>query len=147
MDWTHPKEFTMSTRKTATAQPAAAPLLPSFDGFGPFADLPRQQAALAAEAACAVFRGFESMRRVQEEAAHQALLRHGAAADKLKLPLKPMELLALETNLTRFDIDAAARYWQGLAAAAMEMQTELATCCAHMVNADKVLESAHILER
>lgn len=136
----------MSTRKTTApgraALPLAAPLIP----LDALAEIPRQQAVVAAETACALFRGFESMRRIQEQAAHQALVRHGAVAEKLRSPLQPLELFALQANLARVDLDAAARYWQDLAAAALEMQTEMAGSCAHLISADAMLQGAHSLE-
>lgn len=138
----------MSTRKTTA--PAAAPAFEwprMFPGFEALSDLPRQQATVACEAACAMFRGFEAMRRVQEQAAHQALARHESVAGRLKQPAKAVDLFALQADLMRFDIDAAAKYWQGLAGAAMEMQNEMAGCCAHLVDTGKVLEAAHSMDR
>ncbi|MBC5763936.1 phasin family protein [Ramlibacter albus] len=139
--------------KPARQPQAAAPnLLAAFNwpraagGFETFAEFPRQQAAVACEAACAVFRGFEAIRKVQEQAAHQAQVRHAAAAEKLRRPVKPAELFALQADLARFDMEAALRYWQSLAAAAVEMQTDVAGCCTHLVDAGKVLETAHSLE-
>lgn len=55
----------MNTRKQAPVAPAAAPWNPFADATG-LLDLPRQQAAVATHAACALFSGFEEMRRIQE---------------------------------------------------------------------------------
>ena len=138
----------MSQRKsTASPQPRALDPAALFRGFDGLAELPRQQAAVACEAACAMFRGFEAMRKVQEQAAHAALARHSAAAERLKKPLPATELVGLQLELARFDLDAATHYWQALAAAAGEMSNEMAGCCAHLVDSAKVLEVAHSLDR
>ena len=90
-----------------------------------FGDLPRQQLAAGTQAACAVFRGFESMRRIQQKAAHQALAHHQAMCEKLKEPCHPMDLLAVQAELLRFDVHGAAMYWQQMASAMLDMQREL----------------------
>lgn len=111
----------MSTRKPHVAGNGThAPADPA-----PLGDLPRQQLAAGTQAACALFRGFESIRKVQQKAAHQALAHHQALADKLKEPCHPMDLLAIQAELLRFDMQGAAAYWQQVAAAMLEMQRDL----------------------
>ncbi|RZJ04080.1 MAG: hypothetical protein EOO54_25480 [Haliea sp.] len=88
-------------------------------------DLPRQQMAMATQATCAMFRGFEAMRKTQEQAAHRALTRHAAVAEKLQQPCSPADLLALQTELLRFDVEGATLYWQQLQAAAQAMQADM----------------------
>lgn len=88
-------------------------------------DLPRQQLAAATQACCAMFRGFESIRRVQQKTAHQALAHHQVIAEKLKEPCHPMDLVAMQAEMVRFDLQGAAMYWQQLASAMLEMQREL----------------------
>jgi len=117
-----------------------------FEPIGMMSDASRQQMAVAAESACAMFRGFEAMRRIQEEAAHDALARHEAAAEKLKRPCLPADLLAIETDLIRFDLETATRYWQQLGAAAMEMQAEMLGCCTHLVDSERLLGAASALK-
>lgn len=131
----------MSAKKTAPPSAADAQWAPTF-----MADLGRQQMAMATEAACAMFRGFEAMRKVQEQAAHDAAQRHAVAARKLQRPCDAMELLAIQSELLSFDVDGASRYWQQLGAAALEMQTEMLGCCGRLVVPDAVLASAHILD-
>jgi hypothetical protein len=105
-------------------------------------DCARQQAVVVAESACAMFRGFEAMRKIQEEAAHQASLRHSEAAQKLRGSCQPADLMAVQSELLRFDIDAAGRYWQQLAAAAFEMQTEIVGCASHLIDSEAMLEGS-----
>lgn len=111
----------MSTRKpTATADSSTHGA-----GSPPWSDLPRQQLAATAQACCAVFRGFEAIRRVQQKTAHQALAHHQAIAGKLKEPCQPLDLLALQAEMVRFDLQGATTYWQQVASAVLEMQREL----------------------
>ena len=109
-------------------------------------DVGRQQMSFATETACAMFRGFENMRKVQEQAAHEAAQRHAVAAQKLQQPCPPLELLAIQTGLLSFDVEGATRYWQQLGAAALEMQTEMIGCCSKLAVPDAVLASARILD-
>lgn len=111
----------MSTRKpNATPGPST----PGADLAG-WNDLPRQQLAACTQACCAVFRGFEAVRRVQQKTAHQALAHHQAIAEKLKEPCHPMDLVAMQADMVRFDLQGAAMYWQQVASAVFEMQRDL----------------------
>jgi hypothetical protein len=111
-----------------------------------FSDFGRQQRAVATESAGVLFRGFEAIRKIQEQAAHQAGARHEAAAEKLKAGCSPNDVLAIQSDLLRFDVDAATRYWQELGAAAMEMQTEMLGCATHMADAESLLEAASAVD-
>lgn len=88
------------------------------------ADLGRQQLA-AADAACAMFRGSEAMRAIQRQAAHEASLRHQAAAQKLHGSCAPADLLAIQSDLLRFDLQGATQYWQQITTAALQSQIEM----------------------
>jgi hypothetical protein len=123
----------------AAAQAALAP-------WAAWSDLGRQQFAMAADGASAMFRGFEAMRKVQEQAAHEAAQRHARAADRLRSPCQPTDLMAIQSDLLGFDVQGASRYWRDLAAAAMEMQTELAGCAGRLVDSSAVLEAASALD-
>jgi phasin family protein len=92
------------------------------------ADLSRQQMALATDFACALFRGSEAIRHIQQQVAHKALERHQSAAQKLRDSREPADLLAVQTELMRFDMDGAAQYWQQLANATFKTQAELMGC-------------------
>lgn len=133
----------MKDAKTQTA--AAVP----FSMMAPWAfagDQGRQQLAVAAESACAMFRGFEAIRKIQERAAHQALQTHSAAADKLKGPCAPEDLMSIQSNLLRADLEGAARYWQEIAATAMEMQAQMMDCGSHLINSDAILQAASVAD-
>ena len=62
----------METRKPAPAKAQNATCDP-LALWSTVLDLPRQQSVAATHAACALFGGFEAMRKIQEKAAHAAL--------------------------------------------------------------------------
>lgn len=125
----------MSTRKpSATAGHALAGA-----DLAAWNDLPRQQLAACTQACCAIFRGFESVRRVQQKTAHQALAHHQSIAEKLKEPCHPMDLVAMQAEMARFDLQGATMYWQQVAAAILEMGRDLlgSTAAAAQAEADE----------
>ena len=111
----------MSTRKPSAI---ADPAMPGAN-LAALNDLPRQQLAVCTEACCAMFRGFEAVRRVQQKTAHQALAHHQAIAEKLKESCHPMDVAAMQADMVLFDMQGATLYWQQLASAIFEMQREL----------------------
>ena len=131
-----------------TQKTAAAATVPG-DALAPLnylADLSRQQLAVAAQASCAMFRGIEVMRKVQQEAAHQASVRHESAAHKLHGSIKPVDLLEVQSILLQGDLQSATQYWQQLTAAAMEMQTEMMGCATHMVDSETALHNMSVMD-
>jgi hypothetical protein len=131
------------TRRTAAARQTGIETSAPWDFL---ADLGRQQMSVANDASCAMFRGFEAIRKIQEEAAHHASVRHEAAAQKLHGSCQPTELIAIQAGLLREDIESATQYWQQLAATAMEMQTQMMGCTSHLLDSDTALESVHALD-
>lgn len=121
-----------------TSRPAPTPEAP---GNAPapwnfLTDLGRQQLAVATETACAMFRGNEAMRKIQQQAAHHASVRHQTAAQKLRGACEPADLLAIESELLRFDLQDAAHYWQQLTAAALQAQIEMMTSASHIFDSE-----------
>ncbi|MBG9390229.1 phasin family protein [Caenimonas aquaedulcis] len=127
--------------KAARNPPAAAATFGIPIPWNLASDQQRQQLAVATESACAVFRGFEAIRKIQERAAHQALHTYSTAAEKLKGPCDPQDVMGIQSHLMRFDMESATQYWQQLAAATMEMQAQLMNCGTHLINTDAVLEA------
>jgi class 3 adenylate cyclase len=123
----------MATKRNS-GSPATAPAASPEAAWDAASDLSRQQMTLAAESACAVFRGFESMRKIQEKAAHQALQHYSRAADKLREASGPAQLMQIQAELMRFDLEGATQYWQQLGAVAADMQRELMECCTHLAD-------------
>lgn len=130
----------MSTHRKSgngAAQTAAAA-----DPFAPVSDLQRAQVRAATQAMCAVFRGFEAMRKVQEHAAHRALTQHASVVERLSSPMQASELMGIQSQLLKFDLEGAAQYWQNLWSAAMQMQSELSNCTLHMMDDDGLRRAA-----
>lgn len=134
----------MSTQAvSATAAPAGSQQ-PAVWNF--LTDLSRQQLCVATEASSAVLRGLQAMRTIQERTAQETSARHKAAAGKLHRSCQPTDLMALQVGLLRDDVESATRYWQQLAATALEMQTEIMGCASHLVDSDAALEAVSALE-
>jgi len=100
------------------------------------------EAVVAGQGTNALMRGLEAMRKIQERSTHEALTRHTKAAAQLAKPIDPMQFVKLQGDLVREDVEAFAKCWQEIAAAALEMQSEIAACSMQLVDTDKVLEAA-----
>ena len=101
------------------------------------AELGRQQLAVATDAACALLRGSETMRAIQHQTAHEASLRHQAAAQKLHGNCEPADLLAIHSDLLRYDLQGATEYWQQITAAALQSQVEMMASATHLLDSEK----------
>lgn len=135
----------MTPRKSgAAAKPAQSPM--TMNPWSMATDYGRQQLAVVTESAGAMARGFEAIRRVQEQAGHRALARHSSALAKLTHARDPAQLMALQSELLTIDTQNAARYWQELGAAAMEMQSEMLGCCNHLVDSDSMLQATAAMD-
>ena len=128
---------------TRTTRRTAPPTTPAKAQPG---NAERQQAAVAAESAEAMRRGIEAMRQINDRAVQGALARLAAAAQKYKEPQPPLQLLAMQGELLRLQLDGAASYWQELSAAALEMQAELLGCSTHLLETDAVLQTASAID-
>lgn len=122
----------MSTRKPNGTHAAHASALDPAPWSEPF----RQRMAATARASCALFRGFEVIRRIQHKTAQQALAHRQVIAEKLKDPCHPVDLLALQAEVLRFDLQGAALYWQQLGAAVLDMQREILASAVPEPNGD-----------
>lgn len=131
-----------AARRTGAREAAPAPSAP----LDFFTDLGRQQMAVTTDASCALLRGFEAMRRIQQEAAHAAHARHEAVAGKLHGACTASDLMAMQATLLQADWQSANRYWQDLAGAALEMQVEMMGCASHLLDSEAALEAASAME-
>lgn len=114
--------MTDKTRST-TASPAAP-----FEGLAPWnlmADMGRRQMAMATESTCALLRGVEALRTLQQQMAHQALAQHEAAAEKLLKPCDSHDLLSVQSALVQSNIQSVLQYWQQLGASVLKTQVGL----------------------
>lgn len=84
----------------------------------------QEQLQAAMTLADVVFKGAEDIRRVQLEAAHHAHERHGKALAEVAAATSPNELLKLQAELLRDDLETAGQYWQQITAACAQLQTE-----------------------
>lgn len=113
-----------SSNEAATTKPAHWNLL---------ADLGRHQLILATESACALFRGSEAMRKIQQQAAHDASSHHEAIAQQLRSQSGSSDLLAIQADLMRFNLEGATQYWQQLAAVMIKTQGDMAACTSQVL--------------
>lgn len=100
-------------------------------------DLSRQQLAVLTQSTSALYRGSENLRKIQQDTAHQASVRHGEAAQKLFGHCQPADLLPIQSELLRSDLQSAGEYWQQLMVAAMQTQRELMTSMSRMLDGEK----------
>lgn len=99
-------------------------------------ELSRQQLAIATEGASALYRGSEALRRVQQETAHEAALHHAQAAKKLFSPCQPSDLLSVQTELMRTNMESATHYWQQLMVVALQTHREMILSLSHMLDSE-----------
>ncbi len=130
----HPQKET--NMNTALFNPASTSQVSSGKqaSWGLLTELGCQQLAVFTEIASTFFRSSESIRKIQQQAAHHASLRHEAATKKLRSDCTPADLLGIQAELLRFDTAEASQYWQQLAATAQQAQAEMMTCTSHMPN-------------
>lgn len=117
----------MSTEASRPAQASAS----QNTGAPPWnllADFSRQQLILWTESACALLRGSETIRNIQQQTAHDASLRHEDAVRKLRDQDEPSAYLAIQADLLRANLQAAAQYWQQIASAIIKTQIDIAAC-------------------
>lgn len=102
-----------------------------------FAELGRHQLALVTEGTSALYRGSEDLRKIQQEAAHEASAFHRETAQKLCAPCQPSELMAIQSKLIRFTLESAHKYWQQMAARMMQTQVEMVASVTHVLESEK----------
>ena len=136
----------MSSKARVARRPVADAGQGKVSGFDFLADFGREQLAMMMDAYAAMFRGFEAMRGIQQQAAQQASARHETAANQMRGTFAPNDLMTIPFGLLQEDLQSATRYWQELAAAALETQTEIMGCAGHLMNTDAALETASAIE-
>jgi len=110
-----------NSRAVASDEPANAVLAP----LNILADLPRKQMALMTRSATAVLRGSEALRNIQQQAAHRALTHNEEAAERLRGRVDFNELLAIQAEMLRFNMQETAQFWQQLTTAALKVQADM----------------------
>lgn len=123
--------MTAKNHRSVAAREAAVVASAPFELLTEFG---RQQLAIAAEGACALFRGSENMRRIQQQAAHQACSHYEAAAQKLRGMPDAAGLMSIPSDLLRFDLQEASHYWQQLAETALKTHIDMMGAAGQMLS-------------
>ncbi len=134
---------TQNSRVAKTPESAHAESTPSKTLLS---DLSRQQFSLVADSACAMFKGVEAMRKIQQEAAHQASQQYELAAQKIRNASASADFLTIASELMRFDMQEATRYWQQLAAAALEAQVEMTSTTGKLIEPTSIAGLKPVIE-
>lgn len=128
----------MSTRSTsAAASPEASGRHEPQAPWNFLTDLSRRQLALASESISVLCRGSEAMRGIQRDAAREASDFHGGVARKLLEPCQPADLTTIQSELLRFGLQSASKYWQQLGAQMMQTQVDMMGSLGHLLDGDK----------
>jgi phasin family protein len=128
------KESAMNLGKSSRSSPVRT-LENGLDSWHAFTELGRQQMAAATLSTSALCRGSEALRKVQQEIAHDASLRHEQAAKKLSGPCQPTDMVELQTELVRSNIQSVSQYWQQLIEVALQTQREMMEGMTSLVDA------------
>jgi hypothetical protein len=123
----------MTTKaKDSNAKRGASSEAPNF-----LSELGRHHLALTVEGTTALCRGSEALRKIQQDAAHEASVFHEETAQKLFSPCQPAELMAIQSELMRFTLQGAVRYWQNIASRMMETQVDVIKSATHVLEREK----------
>lgn len=88
-------------------------------------DLPQRQLAMLSQSASVLYRGSQAIREIQQQAAQRASRHHQEAAEKLRDSRDFSEVMAIQTELLRFNLQESAQYWQQLTTAVLKLQSEM----------------------
>jgi hypothetical protein len=128
----------MNTKaKDSTAKDSASRRGGSSDPPNFLSELGRHQLALAVEGTTALCRGSEALRKIQQDAAHDASVFHEETAQRLFASCQPAELMAIQSELMRFTLQSAGSYWQKIAARMMQTQVEMIKSVTHVLEREK----------
>lgn len=136
----------MSTTSKAPARPGrgngAVAGAPAGKGVAN-GDLWRQELVAAADMMSAMFESFEALREMQARTAREAAALHQSAARRLA-QAAPTDVISLEAELGKFDLEQGARYWTELASITLQSQVKLGQCAMRMLGTRTVnpLQSA-----
>ncbi|AMO24948.1 phasin family protein [Ramlibacter tataouinensis] len=131
------------TAKASRADSARLMTEMPFTTFSFFTEMPRRQLALMAQSASALFRGSQEVRQIQQDAAQRASEHYEEAMHRLRGDCDYNDLLAVQAELIRFNMQEASQYWQQLATAGMKLQAEMVSSARDVAleGGDPTLES------
>ena len=95
------------------------------------------QLTLAVDGTTVLCCGSEALRKIQHDAAHEASVFHEETAQRLFVYCPPTELVAIQSKLLRFTMQSAGKYWQQIAASAMQTQVEMIKSVTHVLEREK----------
>src|SRR5512133_1063866 len=110
-------------------------------------ELPRRQLAMLSQSASTLYRGSETLRQIQQQAAQRASLQHQQAAEKLRDSRDFGEVMAIQTELLRFNLQESASYWQQMATAVLKLQSEMMSGAGQMLSDPASEPSLDALQR
>jgi Rad3-related DNA helicase len=116
--------MTAKNARAASSQESGSAMLAPLNWM---AELPRRQLALMTQSASALMRVSEEVRQIQQQAVQRASAHHEEVREKLGNAHDLGELLAIQQELLRFNMQEATQYWQQLAGAALKVPAQLSS--------------------
>ena len=102
-----------------------------------FTELGRGPMVMMAKGISAMCQGNEALRGIQQNAAHEASAHHADIVQKLFEPCAPGDLMAMQTELLRHNVQSASKYWQQLAAQMVQTQVAMVRSVGEVFNSEK----------
>jgi Phasin protein len=100
-------------------------------------EMGRHQLALVAEGARALCCRSEALRKIQQEAAHDASVFHAETGERLFSLRDPGELMSIQSELMRFALSSASNYWRQIIANAMNTPVDMMACIGQVLQSEK----------
>ena len=104
-----------------------------------FTELGRGPLVMMAKGISAMCQGNEALRGIQQNAAHEASAHHADMVQKLFEPCAPGDLMAMQTELLRHDLQSASKYWQQLTTQMLQTQVDMMRSVSDVVDSEKGL--------
>jgi hypothetical protein len=115
----------MSTRNSRGSSDAASSSDSAAASMNMMADLQRRQFAMLSRSASALYRASEAVRQLQLNSAQRASQQNQEAAERLRDSRDLSEMMAIQNELLRFNLQESANYWQQLTTAVLRIQSEM----------------------
>lgn len=115
----------MTVRQPRRARAPSIPTPAASQATNAAADWQQQQAAALRDSAVALLHGFEAVRGIQQAAARKFSARESTPPGPLHGTAAVSELALWQLQAFQENLADAARYWQDLAGALLEMQAQI----------------------
>lgn len=93
-----------------------------------------EQLATFAENARTWFHNRESIRQIQQQAAHEAAAQHEVMSQKLREASCPSDFMVIQQDMSRYYQDAVGQYWQQIATTHLQTQMEMMAKVNHFLS-------------